>query len=276
MPEKLSWDYDEAAGCEIAMVRGYRIKAEIDTYASNPFEDWDCNWPIIVRSPDRFRTDFTIYDKVKKGDCPSNPLNRFTPAMLVHDQKAIGAAVEVQQSDFESHLDDETPELRAYYTDADFLRSAFDDAIEDLSASRKLAAYAALYEILGIVCLNTSSTGYCQGDYAELLIVATPEAIEEFGRTKPIEESDLEAQAKLYTAWAWGDVYGYVVEKPVFDEDGEIEEWVDACDYNSCWGYYGSDHHESGLEERALECVPDEPVRSPDSVETTMPEMADA
>lgn len=97
--------------------------------------------------------------------------------------------------------------------------------------------------------------GYRQGDYADLLIVATPEAIEEFGCTDPVTVEDLQSQAKLYGAWAWGDVYGYIVER-VFVDPEDDEVYVTE-ELDSCWGFYGSDFDWSGLEEAAMSAVPE-------------------
>ena len=118
-------------------------------------------------------------------------------------------------------------------------------------------------QLLGIPCYLTTSTGYCQGDWAKVLVVATPEAQAEFG-CKEVTEQDLEATADLYGYWAWGDVYGYTLWAPELDEDGEVEDWVQLD--GSCWGFYGPDHDKSGLEEAALSDLPDEPVRLPDNL----------
>lgn len=268
MTTKLDWNYDQTLNCEVAYLRGYRIRAEQDTCASNPFEDQDGNWPIMVYY-DRTLTD---YDKVK-GVSTDAPLYRFTDVQLVFDQKAIGSILDVSRADFDSYLaltdDCDTCEAPKWITDVDMLRQAFDDALDNVYKSDRLGTYKLLYDLLGIPAYLTTSRGYSQGDWAEVLVVATPEAQAEFG-CKEVTEKDLEATADLYGAWAWGDVYGYIVEKPVFDEDGEIEEWEEVPD-GSCWGYYGNDHDESGLEEQALACVPEEPVRLPDAMQEAEP-----
>ena len=53
---------------------------------------------------------------------------------------------------------------------------------------------------------------------------------------------DLKSQADLFGAYAFGDVFGFVIEA---EPDGET--------LDSCWGYYGSDFDESGLAEAAQE-----------------------
>lgn len=259
---KLDWNYDNDLGCEVAMYNSYRIKAERDSYASNPFEDWDGNWPIAVY----YDGSIKVYEKTK-GVPIRDVLSRFDDVQLVFNQKHIEKLLGAERIDLHMHgIDwDEDASPPKWVTNGAALRSWFEDAIGNEYDSKLLDLYEELYNLLGIPCYKTTSRGYNQGDWAEVLVVATPEAVAEFDCTE-VTESDLESTADLYSAWAWGDVYGYVIEKPIFDEDGEIEDWVDACDYNSCWGYYGDDHDKSGLEEAALECVPDEPVRAPDNI----------
>lgn len=259
---KLDWNYDDALGCEVAFHNGYRIKAERDDSPSNPFEEWDGNWPIAIY----YDRSIKVYEKTK-GVPIRDVLSRFTDAQLVHDQKAIEKLLQVERIDLHLHgIEwDEDASPPKWVTDGAALRSWFEDGLGNFGDSELFDVYAELYKLLGIPVYSTTSRGYSQGDWANVLVVATPEAAAEFG-CKEITDKDLESTADLYGYWAWGDVYGYVIEKPIFDEDGEIEDWEDACDHNSCWGYYGDDHAESGLEEAALESVPEEPVRSPDNV----------
>lgn len=265
---KLDWNFDNDLNCEVAYLRGYRIRAERDDSPSNPFEDWDGNWPIAVR----YDGMITVYEKTK-GVPLRDPLSRFNDALLIMSQKHIEKLLGAERSDITYHLPDE--ELNwdedggaiapKWITNATGLHSWFEDALGNVSDSDLFDVYAELYKMLGIPCYTTTLTGCSQGDWAEVIVVATPEAAEAFG-CKEITEADLEGTANLYGYWAWGDVYGYIVEKPILDADGDIEDWEDACDHNSCWGYYGDNHAESGLEEQALECVPEEPVGSPDDM----------
>ncbi len=119
---------------------------------------------------------------------------------------------------------------------------------------------AKLFEIAGVRSYCAQSNGCSQGDSAEVLVVATPEAIKARGVTDPITDEMLAEQVKLYGAWAWGDVYGYVIERRAAldcfdgDDDGTREDWEEL---DSCWGFYGSDFDWSGLEEAAMEACPD-------------------
>lgn len=252
---ELTWDYDQQLDCEVAYLRGYRIRAERDDDACNPFEEWDGNWPIAIYYDGSIKS----YERTK-GAPIRDVLSRFNDAQLVFNQKHIDKVLEAGP-----FYDGETDKLVKWVHDPNWLREAFEEALGYVSDSALLDTYEELYKLLGIPCYKTTSRGYSQGDWAEVLVVATPEAQAEFG-CKEVTESDLKATADLYGCWAWGDVFGYIIERPVFDEDGEIEDWVAACDHNSCWGFYGDDHDKSGLEEQALASVPDEPVGSSDKM----------
>lgn len=258
---KLNWAdaHTNSAPGYTAKYKGLTIRAEHDSCPSNPFEDWDGHWPMMARHDGSF----TTYDKVKGTDIDA-PLCRFSDELLVHLQHHIAKVFGITvQEMLENRCDgwdgwdwpsdeDGNPVYPKHCTDASTLTEAFDCELSDVYGSQKLAVLGALYDLLDIPNLVTSSHGYCQGDYTELLIVATPEAQAEL-RSQPADmddetwakmlNADMEGQRDLYGAWAWGNVYGYVVE----DANGE--------EIDSCWGYYGSEFDESGLEEAALDAA---------------------
>lgn len=227
--------------------RGLRIRAERDDTCENPFEDWDGHFPMATYYDGSWRD----YDKTK-GCAVRDPLLRFEAQHLVFDQKALADAL--TGLSIERLIYDEYGEENVKWcTDPNLLYGAF-SAYEDNENEGKIEA---LYELLGIKTLVHTSRGYCQGDWAKVLIVATPEAMDEFGWT-PEQRADeafvkqqLESQAKLYDAWAWGDVYGYIVERVTEDEDGEEE--VEELD--SCWSFFGDDFEWSGLDDAAFEAA---------------------
>lgn len=293
---KLDWNFDNDLNCEVAYLRGYRIRAERDDHPSNPFEEWDGNWPIAVRCDGMI----TVYEKTK-GVPLRDPLSRFNDAQLVLFQRHIAKVLSTDADTLIYHLghkncrwsEDQGWIPPKWVTDGAALRSWFEEGMGNVEDNELFEVLVALYKLIDIYAHTATSHGYSQGDWAEVLVVATPEAIAKFGTCVPeieqevkadpairnvhpdrvddwvwdrVSEKLLEGTHDLYSAWAWGDVFGYVIEKPIFDADGDIEDWEDACDHNSCWGFYGDDHAESGLEEAALECVPEEPVGSPDNM----------
>jgi len=59
------------------------------------------------------------------------------------------------------------------------------------------------------------------------------------------------ADVQVYDDYLTGSVYGYIVEGPASD---------------SCWGYYGYNHRQSGLlntAESAIDCFADRPYLDP-------------
>ncbi len=255
---KLDWDYDTQSGEQRATYKGLRIRAVHDDCPENPFEDQDGHWPMLVHFDRTTKT----YDEVP-GVTLDAPLARFTDHHLVHDQHAIAQALGIGIPELLA-LAGEAP--AAYCHDSALLRELFENDAHALVGGDVLGICAKLYEILGIPCLHTTVNGYSQGDWAELLIVATPEAQKAL-RSQPADmddetwattlAEDMEGQAKLYHAWAFGDVFGYVVERVTmvppddFEDDPEyFEEQVEELD--SCWGFYGADFAWSGLEEAAM------------------------
>ena len=73
----------------------------------------------------------------------------------------------------------------------------------------------------------------------------------------------MKGEIEVYDYYIRGEVYGYIVYKAatiehrnvVTDETWKTEEWEEE---DSCWGYYGYEHDESGLLDGALECLPDD------------------
>lgn len=253
---KLDFNYDNALNCEVAYHNGYRIKAERDQDAQNPFTAWDCNWPISVRTGERgVSKPFTDYEEKFAGPSVRDPLAFFNDDQLIHFQYHIAKALDVVHATL---FDGE------HVTDPEHLRSMLAEMLEGMRDSDRFAAIVELFTLIDIPAYETQVTGYSQGDWAQVLVVAVPAAVKEFGCTEPPKPEDLEYTAKLYSYWAFGDCYGYVIEQPAeVDEDGDVIEWEDIDGHGACWGYYGSDHDQSGLAEAALEAIPDEPAPTP-------------
>lgn len=116
-----------------------------------------------------------------------------------------------------------------------------------------------LYDHSGI-SISTSS-GYpfnCPWDSGMVgFIYATREAVEKMNGWKKMTKRRvakvveiLESEVKVYDQYLRGDVYGFILKKPArtCPECGhEVEDEAD----DSCWGFFGSDHKESGLLDHA-------------------------
>lgn len=247
--EKLNFEWhDSRNGGEYrAEVSGFIVKAIRDESAESPWDAWDGQPPLIV-----------YYDRSldEKGDVP-NPLADMSDSFIARNWRALCKIFDQSP--------DAAKERKAdygYFKIADAKRELLDEWLDEIKPSRYsghaggyMTALGELCELRGWPSLSTSSHGYSQGDYAELLLIFSPAYAKEIGATWPRSakakaeaRKRLESDAKLWGAWAWGDVYGFVTESA----DG-TELPGDFLD--SCFGFYGDDFAWSGLAEAAAESL---------------------
>lgn len=113
----------------------------------------------------------------------------------------------------------------------------------------------ALCAIVGVACIYEQSNGYSQGDCVLVFMAATPDWLKETGLSGETLEglkANLMSSYKQYSAWMWGDCYGWVVKEIIVDDDGN-KSYGDTID--SCWGYYTDDHDWNGLFEAGKDHV---------------------
>lgn len=238
---RLSWDWDakrKGIPATAASYRGLTIYALQDSYAENPFEAWECEPPTLVYHGRR--DGFSDYS----GGALAAPLGAMNDRKIARNWRLIAHALDLSPA----AVRQEIAERRADYGDtADGTRrELFAETLNDMrhgNGSDYLEALATLWRIAGCVAETWASNGYSQGDWARGLSVATPEWVKQTGAPKSSHESQCRAAGKLWGAWAWGDVYGYVIAD---DDDSHID---------ALWGFYGSDFVESGLEEAAKEAA---------------------
>lgn len=246
--EKLDWEFiDERGGAyQRAEYRGILIEAHRDGDAMNPFTDWDCE-PPLVTCYDRSLTDYSDGDAMDPfAGLPDHWFSRNWRKLAV----AFGEDPAALDTECRNAAKDWDCTLTA--ARVDIFRERLDGILpgrDGYGFSDAAETVAALWRLRGVEALATSSSGYCQGDYAELLIVATPEWAAKCGAPRDSHAEQLEAAADLYTAWAWGDVYGFVIKGPGGAELQHPEIG------SSVWGFYGSDHGESGLESAAIDAA---------------------
>lgn len=105
------------------------------------------------------------------------------------------------------------------------------DTIGELVRSYSLDELEAIGKILGIPCYKRTLRGYSQSDWADVLVVWTPEFAKTTGMTKKQALADggkeMLMNAKIWGAWAWGDIFGFEIT----DHNGK--EFSD----NSCRGF---------------------------------------
>lgn len=210
---------------ETIQYKGYDINIYPDNDACNPWEEYDTQPPmIVIHSRDHI---------IKYGNVDFDYLPGLTRAEIKANIKAITHEFEntyllAGVRDY-MHLSNDGIEA---------VNTALHDWYTDLNNGDKLEMQARIYKIKGVDCLCASIHGSCQSDYGEVLIVASPEYLKEIGVAK-ISDRQLESERTLYENWAFGNTYGY-----------EIEDFKD-----SCWGFYGEDHQESGLKDCAMDFI---------------------
>jgi hypothetical protein len=197
--------------------RGYKIQVYYDTDVQNPFEIWDCNPPIAVYS-DRSITEYAT----KYGNVNSVPT-------LTREQ------IKANLSEILSML--EYKSLREMLREYPFRETALVEIVneeirvhvDNLYDSQRLETLETFYNMAGMPALYKQVTGPSQGDWAYVLAVAIPEFQKACGCDEGYwdDPERLAPSIQLFEDWAFGNVYGYVIE----DADGE--------EVSSCWGFYG-------------------------------------
>lgn len=222
------------------------IHIHTDECPENPFKAWDCEPPLLTYyggrhgrleayqdAPDTLRAILHLLpaDTWERG----KRMEFFREFMAdKFGLKELAGEIRRQGSTFEAIAD----LLSAEYGDKP---QFWNSALEWFELA------AALLKRAGIPCLYEHSTGYCQGDVTLCLVILTPEWFTKSGASPEASEAIYKSAVELYSAWAWGDVYGFTCE----DENGdEIEDFG-----ASVWGFYGRDHEASGLMDAARDAV---------------------
>lgn len=219
-------------------IDGYQVEIAHDESPSNPLEEFDCEPPTLVyyEGLDRYNNPPDINYLVRK--IPAEQFARGQRVRLIRDYLNVSLREFVQHRRYsELSVRDAFAELLGEQCPEPDYRSWPTDYFETLESLANLA---------GIPCHYATSRGYCQGDSALVIVFATPEWAAKVGAPAESLAGQCEGAFDLYTAWAWGDVYGI---SEITDPDGnEVED-------ASVWGFYGSDHEESGLLDNARESI---------------------
>lgn len=230
---RLTWDYNRAGTERTATYRGVTIRAVQDDSPENPFEAWETELPTLVYSGRR--EGFSDYSD---GEL-YRPLEAMNDRKISRNWRLIANALGLTPA----AVAQEISERRTDYgeTADDTRRELFAVTLDDMrhgNGSDYLEALATLWRIAGCVAETWTSRGYSQGDWADGLSVATRGWVKMTGAPRSSHSEQCKAAGKLWGAWAWGDVYGFIID----DAD------------ESCFGFYG-DLEESGLEAEACATV---------------------
>lgn len=197
--------------------RGYGIEIWYDSGMPCPFDDWDCEPPIAVAyGRQKISEHATEYGFV--SEAPS-----LTREQILANSKDLLDILD-ERSWF--RVIDRTD--LSYSDIVDIINEALADHLNSSNYSERLDMLATIWNASGVLAVCKSISGYSQGDYAEVLAVATPEFLQQSGAPNTVET--LDRAINLYSDWAWGNVYGYT-----------IEPLKDASDvpFDSCGGFYG-------------------------------------
>jgi hypothetical protein len=216
---------------ETIEIDGYKVVVALDDYPANPFEDWDCNPPLMV---------FNYRDRsfITYGDVPDI---WDLVGMIPDEQFARGKRVNLIKN-----LNCSLKEFADYrFRYSESVRDAFGSLCSEQAPKPTRYSNAEDYfdmvkwlcKIANVPCYYGTYNGHCQGDYALVMAFATPQWAKEVGLRDGGGEEACKSAYELYCSWAWGDVYGIVsIISPTGEEVRD----------SSVWGFYG-DHEKSGL-----------------------------
>lgn len=199
----MTFDYDSATNAQTAIYRTFTVRALQDDCPSNPFEDRDCE-PALAVWYDGTLTEY--------GDGALEPLTGLPGHWFSRHWRAICKALDLDESEHDKEARDARPDYDGSATLGDIRADLLRDALGEMKPSRYgrgsgsdyLAAVAALWALRGVEALDSSTSGYSQGDYADVLAVATPEWAARVGAPRESHASQCKAAVTLYGAWAWG------------------------------------------------------------------------
>lgn len=198
---------------------GFTINIIPDTDVQNPFDDWDCQPPIAVYAPYN-----RGIDEYSVGYGNINSVPALSRSQIIANKTEIlsmlgyASFLQMRKDDY---FDVDTNPV-------EYINEQIDEYVYGLGDSERLDVLCDLYIMAGIPAVLSSVRGYSQGDYAEVLAVATPEFQKACGNGSAYDwHASLKASIQLFEDWAFGNVYGY----QVLDANGE--------EVDSCWGFFG-------------------------------------
>jgi hypothetical protein len=193
-----------------------------DSDPTNPFTDWDGEPPLMFSSGrNAGRTDHSngaILEAIQEAATDGR--------IIRHSAKIL----DILGSSFE-YYEDDTKEDKI-----DHIRDEINNAtVEELGE---------LCELFKLPHKQYTSTGYSQGDWAEVLILLTPEFYETTGCKPEHKESILKGTAELFNQWAWGDVYGFRIYE---ETTCQCCEETKKEEIDSCYSFFGHDFEKNGM-----------------------------
>lgn len=256
------------------MATYYRVKISNDDNPQNPRTDWDNVGTMLCWHRRHCLGDYQDKRRGAKGNPKCEHQREDVGETLLH-------MIAEFDSEFESRLDNDWWNYHEKKRGIDKLSGdAYFKARGELSKDRealiqrKVEKYYVilplyLYEHSGMT-MNTSGFS-CPWDSGQVgfIYVSRKAAKAEYGYPElkepgwsaAMEQRCIEAlksEVKVYDQFLQGDVYGFVVEKLVYEFEQPVIEEVDPedddlpwKDADSCWGFFGDDVEESGMIEHS-------------------------
>lgn len=226
---------------------GLRVQIVRDNDAGDPWKDADCMTPRV-----------TFYQSLDVEDSGDGVLDFFahvSPAWVSRNWRKICGALGLDEA---RHDKDARIGKADWGGDlCDIRLDQFREVLNELTPSRSwggwraaegyLNALEALWNLLGVQTFSRVSRGYSQGDAAHVLLIATPAHLTRCG-LEAETQAGLESEFDTYSAWAWGDCYGF----KILDDEGD--------ELDSCWGFVecywskGADSYRLAEARREAEC----------------------
>lgn len=202
-------DFDYDGG--VVHIDDFTVTVRRDDWPIHPWQIGDC-YPPCVHT-------YSSNNEISQ-DSPSRLLLQFFDTVSPLWCRMLGSTIaEILEVPFS-----------AFSLDDDTRQAEFDNHLHEMTdAEKQLKMLAALYKLRGVPAFCISENGYSQGDRITALLVYSEAFRQQVGI--PVDH-DLEADAKACMkelhAWAFGNVYEYVIE----DADAETIQ--------QAGGYYGS------------------------------------
>lgn len=201
----------------------HRLRILHDSNAENPFLAWDVEPHLVYE----FQRD-SIQGNV--NEVTTFIESKLTQGMLKRYSKKLAIILDVPQD------------------------CNFDERCYEISYEIQRANVKQLSEVCELLKINHkyyTSKGYSQGNYSDVLIICTDKFYQTTGANKENENRMLESASKLFDAWAWGDVFRFILEKNVtfqeVYEDGTVKDSEEWQEVDSCGGFYGTDPKTNGI-----------------------------
>lgn len=213
-----------------------RLKIWHDSFAANPFLEWDCEPAVMANYGRNNFSDFS------KGEIETFIKNNLNQDKVVEEKDELADIVGYNLEWFDG-------------TDEEL----YDELTHEIDYS-DVEQLTKVLELFSLPHLNYTSRGYSQGDWADVLIVATDEFFQRTGANRELIEEILEDTKNLFDSWAWGDVFGITIEEgttiQVVEKETQkvLREEIDWEQIDSCGGFYGEDFENNGM----MDHVPDE------------------